>query len=92
MSESLSLLSGGGGGGGGGGGSGGSGIIGLFVSMELWSMELSFLSVVDSSLTSSLLVSISSIDVPLQLFFCSYECFVSSKVVFGRGGVPLCVR
>ena len=81
MLESLSLSSSGGGG-------GGSGVIFLLLSAELSSTELSFLSVVlvvISSSTSSRLVSTSSVDVPLQLFFYSFECSVSSKVVFGRG-------
>ena len=63
MSESLSLLSGGGGGGGEGGG-----VIGLFISMGLWSKELTFPSVVDSSSTGSRLMSTSVVDGPLQLF------------------------
>ena len=61
MSESLSLSKGRGGG-------GGSGVIGLFVSVKLWSTELSFLSVVlvvTSSLTSGQLVSTSSVNVPM---------------------------
>ena len=93
MLESLSLSEGGSGGGGGGGG--GSGVIGLFISVELWSTKLSFPSVflvVGSSLTSSWLVSTSSVDVQLQLFVHSSRCFVSSKAVFGRGGSPSCVR
>ena len=88
MSESLSLLSGGGDGGGGGGGGG---VIGLFVSVGLWSTKLLFLSVVDSSSTNSRLMSNSSIDGPLQLFVHNSECFVSSKAVFGRGDAPSCV-
>ena len=90
MSESLSLLSGGGGGGGGGGCGG---VICLFLSVELLWMKLSFPSVVSviSSLTSSRLVSTSSVDVQLQLFVYSFESSVSSKAVFGRGGVPSCV-
>ena len=82
MSESLSLLSGGGSGGAGGGGGG---VIGLFVFMGLWSTKLSFLLVVDSSLTGSRLMSNFSFDGPLQLFVHNFECFVSSKAVFGRG-------
>ena len=88
MSESLLLLSGGGDGGGGGGGGG---VIGLFISVELWSTKISFLSVVDSSSTSSRLVSIYSVHIPLQLFVHSSECSVSSKAIFGRGGAPSCV-
>ena len=67
MSESLSLLSGGGSSGGGGGGDGG-GVIGVFVSVELWSMKLLFLSIIDSSSTCSQLMSTSTVDGPLQLF------------------------
>ena len=91
MSESLPLLSGGGGDGGGGGGEIG-GVINLFFSVGLWSMELLFPSIVDSSSTGSRLVSTSAVDGPLQLFVCSSECSVSSKVVFGMGGVPSCVN
>ena len=90
MSESLSLLSGGGGGGGGGGDEGG-GVIGVFISMELWSIELPFLLVVDSSSTCSHLMSTSAINGPLQLFSYSSKWSVSSKVVFGGGGTPSCV-
>ena len=90
MSESLSLLSGGGGGGGMGGGEGG-GVIGVFVFVELWSTELLFSSVFDSSLTCSRLMSTSAIDGSLQLFVCSKECSISSKAVFGGGGAPSCV-
>ena len=90
MSESLSLLSGGGGDGGGGGDEGG-GVIGVFISAEIWSTELSFPSVVDSSSTCILLMSTSAVNGPLQLFVCSFECFVSSKSVFGGGGTPSCV-
>ena len=85
MSESLLLHSRGGSGGGGGGGGW---FIGLFISAELWSTELSLLSVVlvvDSSSTSSLSVSTSSVDVPLKLFVRSSECSVLSKAVFGTG-------
>ena len=82
MSKPLSLLSGGGGGGGGGGVEGG-GVIGVFVSIELWSMELPFPLVVDSSLNCNRLMSTSAIDGPLQLFVHSSECSISSKVVFG---------
>ena len=83
MSESLSLLSRCGGGGGGGGG-----VIGLFISVGLWLMELSFPSVVESSSTGSRLMSTSTVDGPLQLFVRSSEWSVSSKAVFG-GGVLL---
>ena len=89
MSESLSLLSRGGSGGGGGGDEGG-GVIGVFVSAELWLMKLSFPSIVDSSSTGNLLMSTSTIDGPLQLFVHNYEWSVSSKAVFG-GGAPSCV-
>ena len=90
MSESLSLLSGGGDGGGGGGGEGG-GVIGLFVSAGQWSTKLPFPSVVDSSLTGSRLMSTSAVDGPLQLFVCGFHCSISSKAVFGEGGAPSCV-
>ena len=93
MLESLSLSSSGCGSGGGGGGD--SGVICLFLSAELSSTELSFPSVVLvalSSLTSSRLLSTYSVDVQLQLFVRSSECFVFSKVVFGRGGAPSCVE
>ena len=85
MSKSLSLLSGGGGGGGGGGGEGG-GFIGVFISTELWLMELPFPSVVYSSSTGSRLMSTSAVDGPLQLFVHSSKCYVSSKAIFGEGG------
>ena len=90
MSESLSLLSGGGSGGGGGGDEGG-GVIGVFISTKLWSMELPFPLVVDSSSTGSLLMSTSVFDGPLQLFVHNSECSISSKAVFGGGGAPSCV-
>ena len=92
MSESLSLFSLRGDDGGGGGGD--SGVFYLFFYAELLSIELSFLSVVlvvISSPTSSQSGSTSPVDVQLQLFVCSSKFFVSSKVVFGRGGAPLCV-
>ena len=88
MLESLSLLSGGGDG---GGGCGGGGVTSLFISAGLWSSELLFLSVLDSSSTGSRLMSTSSVDGPLQLFVRSSECSVSSKAIFGRGGAPSCV-
>ena len=86
MSKSLSLLPLGGGNGGGGGV--GSGVIGLFVSAELWSTKLLFplvVLVVDSSSNSSQSMLTSSIDVQLHFFVHSSECSVSSKAVFGRG-------
>ena len=91
MSESLSLLSLGGGSGGGGGVGGG--VICLVIFAELSLTELSFPSFVFvvSSSTNSRLVSTSSVDVQLQLFVCNFECFVSSKAVFGREGAPSCV-
>ena len=91
MFESLSLLSGGGDGGGGGGDEGG-GVVGLFVSTKLWSMELSFPLVVDSSSTCSQLMSTSIVDGPLQLFACSSDWYVSSKVVIGGGGCSFMCR
>ena len=66
-------------------------VIGLFVSAGLWSTELLFLSVVDSSSTSNWLMSTSTVDGPLQLFVLSSECCVYSKSVFGGGGAPSCV-
>ena len=36
-------------------------------------------------------MSTSAVDGPLQLFGCISECSVSSKAVFGRGGIPSCV-
>ena len=90
MYESLSLLSGGGGGGGGGGDECG-GVIGVIVFVELWSMKLLFPSVVDSLLTCSRLMLTSTVDGPLQLFFHSSKCCVSSKAVFGRGAASSCV-
>ena len=84
MYESLSLLSGGGGSGGGGGGEGG-GVIGVFISTELWLTKLPFPLVVDSLSTCSRLMSTSAIDGPLKLFFRSSECSMFSKAVFGRG-------
>ena len=90
MSESLSLLLGGGSGGGGGGDEGGE-VICVFISMKLWSKQLSFPPVVDSSSTCSRLMSTSAVDGPLQLFVHSSECSISSKAVFGGGGAPSCV-
>ena len=90
MSESLSLLSEGGGGGGGGGNEGG-GVIGVFLPAKFWSTKLLFSSVVKSSSTCSRLMSTSTVDGPLQLFVCSSDCSISSKVVFGRGEPPSCV-
>ena len=90
MSESLSLLSGDGGGGGGGGCEGG-GVIGVFFSAELWSTEIAFPLVVDSSSTCSWLMSTSAIDGPLQLFVHNSECSISSKVVSSGGSAPSCV-
>ena len=87
MSEPLSLHSEGGGGGGGDVDEGG-GVIGVFISAELWSTKLLFPSVVDSSSTCSQLMSTSAVDGPLQLFFHSSECPISSKALFG-GGVLL---
>ena len=93
MSESLSLSFSGGGGSGGGGG--GSGMFCLFLCAELLSTELSFLSiilVVVSSLTSSRSGSNSPVDVQLQLFVSKLDFSIFSKVVFGWGGAPSCVR
>ena len=87
----MSLLSEVGGGGGGGGDEGG-GVIGVFVFVELWSTELAFPSIVNSSSTCSRLMSTSAVDGPLQLFIHSSRCSVSSKAVFyGEGGAPSCV-
>ena len=91
MYESLSLLSGGCSGGGGGGGEGG-GVIGVFISAELWSTKLAFSSVVESSSTCSRLMLTSAVDGPLQLFVCSFDCLIYSKVVFGRGGCSFMCR
>ena len=85
MSKSLSLLLGGGGGG------GGSGVIGLFVSVGLWSMEISFPLVVDSLSSYSRLMSTYAVNGPLRLFFHSSECSISSKSIFGRGATTSCV-
>ena len=84
MFELLSLLSR-------GGSDGGGGVIGLFISAGLWSTELVFMSVVDSSSTGSRLMLTSTVDGPLQLFGHSFECSISSKAVFGKGGTPSCV-
>ena len=84
MSESLSLILGGGGGDSGG-------VIGLFVFARLWLTKLSFPSVVNSSSIDNRLMSTSSVDGLLQLFVHSFECCVSSKAVFGEGGAPSCV-
>ena len=93
MLESLSLSSLGAGGGGGGGGD--SGVFCLFFYAKLFSTELPFPSVilvVVSSPTSSQLGSTSPIDVQLQLFVCRSNFSVFSKVAFGKGGAPSCVR
>ena len=90
MSESLSLFSGGHDGG--GGRREGGGVIGLFFSTGIWLMKLLFPSVVDSLLTGSWLMSTSAIDVPQQLFFHSYECSMSSKVLFGERGCSFMCR
>ena len=90
MFESLSLLSEGGGGGGGGGDEGG-GVIGVFMPMEFWSMKLPFPLVVESLSMCSCLMSTSTVDGPLQLFVRSFDCYISSKAIFGGGGTPSCV-
>ena len=58
---------------------------------EFWSTKLALPSVVESSSTCSQLMLNSAVDGPLQVFGYSFECFVSSKAVFGGRGTPSCV-
>ena len=91
MSESLSLLSEVGGGGGGDGGESG-GFIDIVGPAGFWSTELVLPLVVDSSLTYSGLLWISTIDGPLKLCVCMAACSIPSKDVLGGGGCSFMCR
>ena len=92
MSESISLLSEVGGVGGVGGGESG-GIVDVVAPAEFWSTELVPPSMVDSSVSYSGLLWISTVNGPLQLCVRRSACSISSKAILGGGALlPVSVR